>query len=148
MEDHLMKRDFGRAWCVIAVAAALTASSARADMMSDCKADIASLCSGVSDGHGRLSACLFSQASRLDPTCKSAVETLARQDQSSMLLPAHVRNLMGSGSAPTVPAACSADEGRFCSGADAGSRNMLACLYAHSDSVSAVCASAIEAALN
>jgi hypothetical protein len=147
MENHLMKRNSGYAWCVIAAAAALTASTARADMMSDCKADIASLCSGISDGHGRLSACLYSQASKLDATCRSAVETLAKQDQSNMLLPAHVRNLMGAGSAPAVPAACSADEGSFCSGADAGSRNMLACLYAHSGRVSAGCSSAIEAAL-
>jgi hypothetical protein len=117
-------------------------------MMSDCKADIESLCSGVSDGHGRLAACLYSQDSKLDATCKSTVEALAKQDQSSMLLPAHVRNLMGAGTAPAVPAACSADEGKFCSGADAGSRNMLACLYAHSDSVSAGCSSAIEGTLN
>jgi hypothetical protein len=145
-----MKHRSGSLLCLTVVAAVLAMSApqaARADMMSACQSDIASLCSGVSDGRGRISACLFSQSSRLDATCKSEVEAVAKQDQSSELLPAHVRNHMGSGSVPAVPAACSADEGRFCSGADAGDRNMLACLYAHSESVSGGCSSAIQAAL-
>lgn len=137
------------AWCAIAVAAALTSttSSARADMMSDCQSDISSLCSGVSDGRGRITACLFSQTSKLSATCASAVEAEAEKDESSMLLPSHVRSLMGSGSVPAVPAACSADEGKFCSGVDAGDRNKLACLYAHSESVASGCASAIQSVL-
>lgn len=145
-----MTSRFRNRWSLIAAATVLAmslAQGAAADMMTDCKTDIASLCSGVPDGRGRIAACLFSQTSKLDATCRSSVEAVAKADQGNMLLPAHVRSLMGSGSPPPVPAACSGDEGRFCSGADAGGRNMLGCLYAHSESVSAGCASAIKTAL-
>lgn len=132
---------------VVTMALAAPAHTARADMMSACQSDISSYCSGVSDGRGRISACLFSQSSKLGADCKSEVEALAKQDQDDRLLPASVRSLMGSGAAPAVPSACSGDESQFCSGADSGGRNMLACLYAHSESVSSGCSSAIQAAL-
>ena len=136
-----------RAIAVAAALAAFSAAAARADMMSACQSDIASLCPGVSDGHGRIAACLFSQTSKLDSSCKSEVEAVAKQEEDNRLVPAHVRRMMGSGEVPAVPSACSGDEGKFCSGADAGGRNMLACLYAHSESVSSGCSSAIQAAL-
>ena len=72
---------------------------------------------------------------------------MAKQSQSNRLLPASVRNLMGSGTPPAVPAACSADIDEICSDVDAGSQAVLACLYAHSGNVSTDCSAGVDAAL-
>ena len=145
-----MARVSGIIASVVAAAFVLSATSpgmARADMMSACKSDIASYCPDVSRGRGRISACLFSRSATLSADCKPEVATVARKGESSLLVPSSVRRLLGSGSAPAVPAACSADAGKVCSGVDGGSRNVLACLYARTDSVSAGCASAVDTAL-
>lgn len=133
---------------VLAMSSASTAGMARADMMSACASDIASLCSDVSRGRGRISACLFADMSRLSAACRPEVEAVARKGESSRLVPAGVRALMGSGTAPAVPAACSADVAGFCSGVDAGDRNTLACLYARTDRVSNACSAAVRSALD
>ena len=141
---------FPTRWSTIAIATFLAASStsaARADLMSACKVDIANLCSGVPDGRGRISACLFSHSSKLDAACRSEVNVVAQQSQSNWLLPNSVRSLMGGGFPPTVPAACAADTDQVCSGADTGQRAILACLYAHTRTVSTACATEIDAAL-
>ncbi|WMS41949.1 cysteine rich repeat-containing protein [Acuticoccus sp. MNP-M23] len=145
-----MKRVFGIHWCLVALAMTLFVSmpdTARADLMSACQANIAKWCSGVPDGRGRISACLMSYSSKLDAACRSEVDAVAKKSQNNILLPKSVRSLMGAGSAPAVPAECAADQGKFCSGVDAGGRNALACLYAYSGSVSAPCADGIKAAL-
>lgn len=150
VEIKTMKYSFPTRWSVMAIATVLAASStsaARADLMSACQADIATSCSGVPNGRGRISACLFSHSSKLDAACRLAVEAVARQSQSNWLLPASIRSLMGSGTPPAVPAACAADANRVCSDVDAGRDAVLACLYAHSGNVSTDCSTGIEAAL-
>lgn len=150
MENNIMTCSFATRWPLIVIAtvmAASSASAARADLMSACQMDIASSCSGVLDGRGRISACLFSHSSKLDAACRSAVDAVAQQSQSNWLLPSSVRSLMGGGSPPAVPAACSADRDQVCSDVDTGQHAVLACLYAHSRSVSMDCANGVEEAL-
>jgi hypothetical protein len=136
---------------LVVAAAMLTAVApglARADMMTACAPDIASFCSDVSRGRGRISACLMSREPSLSAACKPEVQAVAQSGANNRLVPAGVRNLMsGSGTAPAVPAACSADAGTFCSGVGGGSGNVLACLYARSNKVSSACSSAVSAAL-
>lgn len=137
-------------WPVVALSAILAlapADTARADLLSVCKAHIAGACSGVVIGRGRISACLFSHASKLDEPCRTELEAVTERTRNNPLMPRSAKRLIGAGPAPAVPAECAADEERMCSDVDAGSQSVLACLYAHSRSLSSGCSSGIRAAL-
>jgi hypothetical protein len=121
--------------------------AARADMMSACAPEISGLCSGVSQGRGRLAACLISHVDKLGAQCRVEVQSVSRSSRNNILLPAGVRSFLGSGAAPSPPAACQADAGRLCGDVAAGNGPILACLYAHTDGLSGDCAAEVNAVL-
>lgn len=118
------------------------------DMMTTCAAEIGSLCPGITRGRGRITACLISYSDRLSAACGADVRAVAQSGSRNPLVPSGVRNMMGSGQAASVPAACSADAGRFCSGVSPTNDRVLACLYAHSNRVSGACSSGVKSTLN
>jgi hypothetical protein len=127
------------------VAAALLASAggARADLIAGCAPEISRYCSGVTEGRGRISACLASHSGGLGPTCRPEVQALSR----SPLTPAYVRRALDPNFRAPLPASCDAPAAKFCPGMTPGEGRVFACLYAFSDRVAQVCTDAAQAAL-
>lgn len=61
----------------IATLAVLTAVSARADIMSDCRVDYLRLCSGTMPGDGRIARCLAAKRDQLSPACGRSLSAVA-----------------------------------------------------------------------
>lgn len=119
-----------------------------ADMMAACSPDIATFCSDVSRGRGRISACLLGQTDSLAPTCRTEVAAVARSGQNNVLVPRDVRRMMSPDFRGNVPATCSAAIDRFCSGVPAGDSRQFACLYARLDKVDSSCAADAQSAMS
>jgi hypothetical protein len=136
-----------KASILLALAFAASAAPAGADMMGTCAPEISRLCAGVTQGRGRVAACLVSHAGQLGAACQSEVNSVTTSTRSRLLLPAGVRTFLGSGTAPAVPGACHADVARLCAGVSPGNGPALACLYAHAGRLDAACSAEVDAAL-
>jgi hypothetical protein len=128
----------------LALAALLAqAPGARADLMSACAPEIGRYCSSVSEGRGRVSACLASYMGQLSRACRPEVQAVGN----SRLTPGWVRPVFDPAFRAPLPQTCSAPAAEFCPGMKAGEGRVLACLYAHSDKVPKTCSSAAQTAL-
>jgi hypothetical protein len=127
---------------LLALAAGLSAAEpVRADLMTTCASEIGQYCAGISRGRGRISACLAAYTDRISSACRAEVAGVAR----GPLVPGSVKAVLNPGFRAPLPAACTADAGRYCSGVPQGDGRAFACLYANSNRVSAACTSAAEA---
>ena len=128
---------------VLALATVLTthATEARADLMTACASEISQYCADVSQGRGRISACLMSQMGRLGSACRPEVQAVAQ----SRLTPSYVRKALNSGFRAPLPEACAAPAAQFCPGMGQG--RVFACLYARSDRIPKACSDAAQATL-
>jgi len=108
-------------------------------LMSACKADLATLCSGVKEGRGRLSACLFAHDSRVSGSCKPELEKVTNSSTFKTMLPASLSALHGTEQAADLNKICSTDIQAQCGGIGPGTERVLACLYSHSASISKPC---------
>jgi Cysteine rich repeat len=132
----------------LALASGWLPELARADMMTTCASQIASFCPGVSRGRGRITACLISYSDKVGAACNAEVQAVAQRGGNNPLVPPGVRTLLSSGQVGSLPAACAADAGRFCSSVTQTHERVLACLYAQGNRVSNACSSAVQASLN
>lgn len=123
------------------------APQARADMMSACAGDIASLCPNVPNGRGRISACLMGYSDRLSPACGPEVAAVAASGSRNILVPSSVRRSLRPGFSAPLPASCDADAANLCSGIPTTEGRIFACLYARDARVSGTCKGDIDAAL-
>ena len=130
---------------VLALATVLTAhaTEARADLMTACASEIGRYCADVSQGRGRISACLMSQMGRLGSACRPEVQAVAQSRQT----PSYVRKALNSGFRAPLPEACAAPAAQFCPGMGPGEGRVFACLYARSDRVPKACSDAAQATL-
>jgi hypothetical protein len=130
---------------VLAVAAALSApvEPARADLMSACASEIGQNCSAVSQGRGRVSACLAAHMGSLSAACRTEVQAVGQ----SRLTPGWVRPIFDPSFRAPLPQACTQAAGQFCPGMAPGEGRVFACLYAFSDRVPKTCSDAAQAAL-
>ena len=130
---------------ILALAAALAAGPepARADLMTACASAITQFCSGVSQGRGRVSACLAGHMGQLGASCRTEVQAVGR----SRLTPGYVRPVFDPAFRLPLPQACAAPAAQFCPGMSPGEGRVFACLYAYSDRVGRACSDAAEAAL-
>lgn len=128
----------------IGLAAGGLPAPARADMMSTCAPEIGQFCSGVSQGRGRVMSCLIGYSSQLGSACNTQVQAAAQQSSRNPLVPSGARQMLGSGNAPALPAACSAEAASLCPGASMP----VACIYANDNRVSQACSAAMRTALN
>jgi hypothetical protein len=142
-----MRRFALTAAALAAAFVAAPAPEARADMMSACAADIASLCSDVPNGRGRISACLMGYSDRLSPACGPEVAAVAASGSRNILVPSGVRKALRPGFQAPLPASCDADAANLCSGIPTTQGRIFACLYARDARVSATCSGDIDAAL-
>jgi hypothetical protein len=118
-------------------------TAARADLMTACAPEIGRYCSAVSQGRGRISACLASYMGQLSAACRPEVQAVGQ----SRLTPGYVRPVFNPAFRAPLPAACTAPAARFCPGMTPGEGRVFACLYAYSDRVGKACADAAQAAL-
>jgi hypothetical protein len=135
-------------------AAAITAAmsfapapQARADMMTACAGDIASMCSDVPNGRGRISACLMGYSDRLSPACGPEVAAVAASGSRNILVPSNVRRSLRPGFTAPLPTSCDADAANLCSGIPTTEGRIFACLYARDARVSGTCRTDIDTAL-
>jgi cysteine rich repeat protein len=128
----------------LALATAVSVSAtARGDMMTTCASEISRYCSAVTQGRGRISACLASYMGGLSAACRAEVQAVGQ----SRLTPAWVRPVFNPAFRAPLPAACTSDAARFCPGMSPGEGRVFACLYAFSDRVSRTCGDAAQAAM-
>jgi hypothetical protein len=139
----LLRRNVLLPALVLAAAVAASGTAARADMMTTCAAEIGRYCSTVSQGRGRISACLASYMGGLSAACRADVQAVGQ----SRLTPGWVRPVFNPAFRAPLPQACTADAGRFCPGMSPGEGRVFACLYAYSDRVSGTCSDAAQATL-
>jgi hypothetical protein len=140
----------------ILLAAGLLATSiitlpgtAQADnMMSACEAEIDTNCSGVSEGRGRISACLYAHDDKLSGTCKAEVAEVTNSSTFQRYLPTGVQTMQGFEQEVDLRAACTADADKVCTGVKKDKGRLLACVYARSNSVSEACWAAAKVILN
>ena len=130
---------------VLALAATLAAppTIARADLMTACASEVSRYCADVSNGRGRISACLAGQMRRLSPDCRPEVQAVGQ----SRLTPGFVRKIFNPAFRAPLPKACLAAAARFCPGMTPGEGRIFACLYARSDRVPKACSDAAQATL-
>ena len=128
---------------VLALATLLTAQAtdARADIMTTCTSEISKYCADVSEGEGRIVACLVGQMGRLKPACLADVQA------QGPMTPASVRAVFNPAFRASLPEACVTPAAQFCPGMTPGEGRVFACLYARSDRVSKACSDAAQAAL-
>lgn len=124
-------------------AACLAAPAARADMMATCAPEVAKYCPAVTEGRGRVSACLASHLGALSGACRTDVAAVGR----SVLTPGWVRPVFDPAFRAPLPQACAAPAAKYCPGMAAGEGRVFACLYAFSDRVPKTCSDAAQAAL-
>jgi hypothetical protein len=117
--------------------------AAGADLMTVCAPEITRYCSGVSEGRGRVSACLASFMGQLSAACRPAVQAVGQ----SRLTPGYVRPVFNASFRAPLPQACVAPAAQFCPGMNPGEGRVFACLYAYSDRIGKTCADAAQAAL-
>ena len=130
---------------VLALATIFTthATDARADLMTACASEISRYCADVSEGRGRISACLVGQMSQLGSACLPEVQAVGQ----SRLTPGYVRKLFDPAFRAPLPQACEAPAAQFCPGMTSGEGRVFACLYARSDRVPKACSDAAQATL-
>ena len=130
---------------VLALVAVLSAptTDARADLLTACASEVGRYCADVSNGRGRISACLAGQMRRLSPACRPEVQAVGQ----SRLTPGFVRKVFNPAFRAPLPQACAAAAARFCPGMKPGEGRVFACLYARSDRIPKACADAAPATL-
>ena len=130
---------------VLALATVLTANAtdARANIMTTCNSEISRYCADVSEGKGRIVACLVGQMGQLSPVCLADVQG----KEQSLLTPGSVRVLFDPAFRASLPEACAAPAAEFCPQMTPGEGRVFACLYARSDRVPQACSDAAQEAL-
>jgi Cysteine rich repeat len=117
------------------------ASDARADVMTTCKSEIGRYCADVSEGEGRIVACLVGQMGHLKATCLADVQELGP------MTPGPVRMIFNPAFRASLPTACAKSAARFCPSMTPGEGRVFACLYARSDRIPKACSDAAQAVL-
>ncbi|GAA0771274.1 hypothetical protein E1180_12275 [Roseibium denhamense] len=115
--------------------------------MAACKTDLETLCSGVKEGRGRLSACLFAHDTKVSGTCKPELAKVTSSATFKKMLPASLNSLQGSDRAAKLQQVCGTDIKAQCQSAGSGTERVLACLYARSNSISKPCYAEAESIL-
>ena len=126
---------------VLAIVLAAQANDASADIIKTCASEISQYCADVSEGEGRIVACLVSQMAKLSPGCLTDVQA------QGPMSPTSVRMIFNPSFRASLPDACAASAAQFCPDMRPGEGRVFACLYARSDRVPEACSAATQAAL-
>ncbi|MBA3324351.1 MAG: hypothetical protein H0T41_03450 [Rhodobacteraceae bacterium] len=138
-----MRRIFGLQGLALAAMLVAQATYARADMMTACSSEVARYCANVSEGRGRVSACLASYMGQLGAACRPEVQAVGK----SRLTPSYVRKVFNPAFRLALPQVCTGPAAQYCPGMTPGEGRVFACLYAYSDRVGKTCSDAAQVAL-
>lgn len=119
-----------------------------ADLLNTCAPEVASYCSDVSNGRGRITACLVGNSEKLGSACRGEVQNVASKTASSRLAPEEFRTLLRGDVTAPLPASCDAVASALCPDVARGDSRIFACLYAYNDRISATCSTDAKSALN
>jgi hypothetical protein len=97
-----------------------------------CEKELASYCTTVTPGNGRILACLYAYSDKLTGQCEYALYDTAVQLERLVATFSYVKN------------ECDADLNKFCSAVDVGKGHLLECLDENSNKISARCAKALK----
>jgi hypothetical protein len=118
--------------------------AARADLLAACAPEIGRFCADVSEGRGRVAACLASHLPDLGTGCRPEVQAVTQ----ARLMPGYARRILSPGFHADLPSACAPAAARYCPRVPPGDGRVFACLYARSDRVDASCSDAARAAVS
>ncbi len=107
--------------------------------MEACSKDITSLCSGIKEGRGRISACLFAHSNKISAACKPELDKVTSSRMFERMIPNGIHTLNDTPYEAGLRKACDADFKKLCTGVAPGDDRLLACLYAWSTKVSKAC---------
>lgn len=124
------------------------APSHASELMTACSLDIETQCKGVSEGRGRISACLYGHDNKLTDACKPEVAKVTTGSMFKRMIPAGIRNLNDTPYEAELRKACSADITSLCKTVAPGDDRLLACLYAWGNKVSSGCRSEAKTVLD
>lgn len=108
-------------------------------LMTACKVDVASLCDGVPEGRGRISACLFAHGNRISGACKPELAKVTSSGTFKKMVPAGLNSLEGSPRDTQLRQVCAGDIKSRCGGVGSATDKILACLYAWSNHIDKSC---------
>ncbi|MDH3580216.1 MAG: hypothetical protein OEM91_06270, partial [Hyphomicrobiales bacterium] len=94
--------------------ASLATPALAAGLTTACEAEIAANCSGVSNGRGRISACLYAHGDGLSGACKTEVDKVTNSRAVKKNVPAGVLSLQGSEYEAGLRKACTSDANKLC----------------------------------
>jgi len=117
------------------------------ELMTTCSPDIESQCKGVSEGRGRISACLYGHNDKLSAACKPEVAKITTGSMFKRMIPAGIRDLNDTPYEAELRKACASDINSLCSTVAPGDDRLLACLYAFGNKVSSGCRSEAKTVL-
>lgn len=109
------------------------------ELMGACSTEIASRCKDISEGRGRISACLFAHSDKLSAGCTPELSKVTTSSTFKRMIPAGVRNMNDTSYEAGLRKTCSGDIKSLCSDVAPGEDRLLACLYAWSNRVSKAC---------
>ncbi|MCP4318984.1 MAG: hypothetical protein GY789_24070 [Hyphomicrobiales bacterium] len=124
---------------VLPIAAGLASPVRAAGLMDACSSDMALLCKGVSEGRGRISACLVAHSNKLSAACKPELSKVTTSRMFERMIPAGIRNMNDTQYEAGLRKICAAVIKSLCSGVVPGEDRLLACLYAWSNRVGKAC---------
>jgi hypothetical protein len=128
--------------------ATLPSGSSRAtSLMTACKVEVASLCKGVPEGRGRISACLFAHGNRISGTCKPELTKITSSGTFRKMVPASLNSLKETAGDSQLRQVCAGDIKTYCNGVGSSTDRVLACLYAWSNRIGKSCHAAAKAIL-
>ncbi|MES0810836.1 hypothetical protein ABLO27_15235 [Roseibium sp. SCPC15] len=108
-------------------------------LMTACSTDIASLCNGVREGRGRISACLFAHDNKISTSCRPELTKVTTSRMFEKMIPPDVLKMRNTPGEAKLRQVCAADINSRCKGVPPGKGRLLACLYAWSNKVSQPC---------
>ncbi|MEM9105959.1 MAG: cysteine rich repeat-containing protein [Pseudomonadota bacterium] len=123
-------------------------SPALAELMAACEPEINSLCNGVREGRGRISACLFAHSNKISPACSPELAKVTSSRMFQRHIPQGVHSLNDTAYEASLRKICAPDIANHCSNVKPGDDRLLACLYAWNNKVSSACQSEAKVALD
>ena len=123
----------GSNWMVLLVTGGASAQQKLAEQVAKgCDQEIKTYCKDVTQGEGRILACLYAREDKLSGTCEYALYDAAVQLERAVNALAYAAN------------ECRDDMKTFCSGIQPGQGRLLQCIDKNSDKISGRCKQALK----
>lgn len=147
MAGRFKQAMFGAAILIGAIATP-SGNAHASSLMTACKVDVASLCNGVKEGRGRISACLFAHGNKISGACKPELTKVTRSGTFKRMVPAGLNALKGTARDSKFRETCAKDIRSHCGGIGSATDKILACLYAWSGRIGKPCQAEARAILS